>query len=157
MAVDRKYPPIETLDRIRVWCDMQERAHSDVRKKLRSWGVYGEEVEGIIAELIGGNYLNEERFATAFATGKFRIKKWGWRKIEAGLRQKGVSAYSMQAAKTAYEQEDHSKVLLNLLERKRATLRETDSYAVRSKLLRYAASKGYSPEEVYKALEDLLG
>lgn len=156
MSIERKYPPLETLDRIRVWCDMQERAHSDVRKKLRSWGVYGDEIEGIIAELIGGNYLNEERFATAFATGKFRIKKWGWRKIEAGLRQKGVSAYSMKAAKDAYEQEDHNSVLLNLLERKRAALRETDFYALRAKLQRYAAAKGYQSEEVYKALEELL-
>lgn len=156
MASGRKYPPLETLERIKAWCALQERAHSDVRTKLRSWGVYGDEAEGIVAELIGGNFLNEARFATAFASGKFRIKKWGWRKIEAGLRQKGISAYSMQAARAVYDEEDHEEVLLSLLRRKRETYKEADPYVLRGKLLRYAASKGYGAEEVHKALDDII-
>ncbi len=155
MAEPRKYPPIETLDRLRKWCAVQERAHSDVRRKLYSWGVYGDEVEGIIAELISGNYLNEERYARAFAQGKFRIKKWGWNKIEVALRQKGISDYSMRAARETFEEQDHSDVLFELLLKKRALIRESDPYKLKAKLMRYAVSKGYDFAEARKVLDKL--
>ena len=35
------------------------------------------------------NYLNEERFAKTFVRGKFRIKKWGRRRLTLELRKKG--------------------------------------------------------------------
>ncbi len=155
MALPRKYPPLETLDRLRFWCAAQERAHSDVRRKLASWGVFGGEVEQLIAELIGGNYLNESRYAIAYAEGKFRIKQWGWKKIEAGLRQKGVSAYSMQEAKAAYDAHGHGDTLKHLLLKKQNTIQESDPYKRKAKLMRYAAAKGYHFEEVRAALESI--
>jgi len=155
MAAERKYPPIETLDRIRKWCDMQERAHSDVRRKLSAWGVYGDESENIIAELISGNYLNEERYARAFARGKFRIKHWGWRKIESSLRAKAVSKFSIAAAREEYDEEDHSDVLYTLLLKKRNMLKESDPYKRKAKLMRFAAGKGYDFDATRQALERL--
>jgi regulatory protein len=155
MDTPRKYPPIATLDRLRKWCAMQERAHSDVRRKLYSWGVYGNEVEGVVAELISDNYLNEERYARAFAQGKFRIKKWGWRKIEVALRQKGISAYSMRAAKDTFDSHEHGEVLLELLLKKRDMLHESDPYKLKAKLLRYAMGKGYDFAEAQATLDQL--
>lgn len=155
MAMPRKYPPIETLDRLRKWCAMQERAHSDVRRKLFSWGVYGDEVEGIIAELISDNYLSEERYARAFAQGKFRIKKWGWKKIEVALRKKGISDYSMRAARETFDAQDHGDVLLELLLKKRSLIRESDPYKLKAKLMRYAVSKGYDFAEAREVLDKL--
>jgi len=157
MAVPRKYPPIETLDRLRHWCASQERAHSDVRRKLASWGVYGDEVEQLLTELISEGYLNEARFARAFAEGKYRIKRWGWNKIEAGLRQKGISAFSMQEAKAAYEAHDHADTLQQLLLKKRDSIHEADPFKRKAKLMRFALSKGYSYAQVRAAFDALAG
>ena len=52
----------------------------------------------IIATLIEEGYLNEERFAIAFAGGRFRMKGWGRVKIRYELKQKQVSDYSIKKA-----------------------------------------------------------
>ena len=54
------------------YCVYQERTHDEVRKKLREWKVFRDEAEEIIAWLIVENFINEERFAKAFAGGKCR-------------------------------------------------------------------------------------
>lgn len=152
----RKYPPQETLERIKAWCDLQERAHSEARKKLHSWGVYGQEAENILADLIGGNYLNEERFARAFARGKSRIKAWGWKKIEMTLKAKGVSSYSLKAALDEIDQEEYVAGLINLAEKKERLLSEPNPFRRKQKLLKFLVGKGYSYDEAKKALEEVL-
>lgn len=156
MAI-RKYPPQETLDRMKSWCDLQERAHSDARIKLRGWGVYGDEAENILAELISQNYLNEERFSRAFARGKYRIKAWGWKKIEAALKAKGISDFSLKAAKDEIDPSEYYEGLLNLAAKKERLLNESHPFRRKQKLLRFLVSKGYSYDEAKKAAEEVLG
>ncbi len=156
MDITRKYPPRETRDRIRKWCDLQERAHSEVRTKLRTWGVYGDEIEQIIAELISANYLNEERFASAFARGKFRMKGWGWKKIEQHLKQKGVASYSINRAKEEIEPEDYLETLTHILQKKAGQIKDTDPWTRRQKLLRYAYGRGYQMQDIDKVIDKAL-
>ncbi|HKK39902.1 MAG TPA: regulatory protein RecX [Cryomorphaceae bacterium] len=141
---------------MKAWCDLQERAHSEARKKLNGWGVYGEEAENILAELIGANYLNEERFARAFARGKSRIKAWGWKKIEMALKAKGVSAYSLKAALEEIDQEEYFAGLINLAQKKERLLSEPHPFRRKQKLLRFLVGKGYSYDEAKKAVEEVL-
>lgn len=152
----RKYPPQETRDRLKVWCDLQERAHSEARSKLFSWGVYGEEAENILAELISSNYLNEERFARAFARGKSRIKAWGWKKIEMTLKAKGVSAYSLKAALEEIDQEEYFAGLIHLATKKERLISASNPFQRKQKLLRFLVGKGYSYDESKKAVEEVL-
>ena len=49
----------------------------EVKQKLYSLGLLKKEVEELISRLIEEGYLNEERFAILFASGKLRIKGWG--------------------------------------------------------------------------------
>lgn len=156
MAIERKYPPVETRERIMKWCAIQERAHSDVRRKLSSWGVYGDESEVIIGELISGNFLNEERFARAFARGKFRIKHWGWAKIQNELRRKGVSSFCIAKAAAEIDADESKETIFNLIKKKASFSRETDRNKLRQKLQRYGYSKGYSFGLVNQAIEDAL-
>ena len=55
-------------------------------------GVLPEAQADLVAELMADGYLSEERFARAYARGKFRIKGWGPRKIAQGLQAKRVSS-----------------------------------------------------------------
>lgn len=131
---------------------MQERAHFDVRRKLATWGVYGDEQEQIIVELIGLNFLNEERFARAFASGRFKIKKWGWKKIENHLRQKQVSKYSIALAREEIDREPYMQTLADLLEKKKPFIRGDSPWERKQKLLRYAVGKGYAAGDVFEVL-----
>jgi regulatory protein len=158
MAVERKYPPLKTAEEIRKWCDRQERCHKEVRTKLASWGVYGAEPEQLISDLISSNHLNEERFAMAFARGKFRIKKWGWQKIQYELKSRGISAYCINKAREELGGEDMDGTLQVLLSRKKENIsrKGINTMELKSKLFRFAYAKGYSSDEIKSALELLL-
>lgn len=153
MATQRKYPPIETVERMKAWCDRRERAHSEARRKLASWGVFGDEVEGIIAELISSNYLNEERYARAFARGKSRIKAWGWMKIKNELKAKGVSDFSIKMAREEIDEEEYREGLQRLLEKKAESLKAANRFEKRQKVFRYLLGRGYGMEEIKIAWE----
>ena len=74
MAFETKNIGTEAAFRkIKHYCAYQERAHAEVKQKLYGYGLYKNEVEQLISQLIEENYLNEERFAIAFAGGKFQI------------------------------------------------------------------------------------
>jgi len=81
----KRLTPQQARQTIKQYCAYQERSHFEVKTALCSHGLTIGEADEIIAELISEDYLNEERFARAFARGKFRMKKWGRVKIRYEL------------------------------------------------------------------------
>src|SRR3954468_25072028 len=103
------------LNKIRKYCAYQERSQQEVRDKLYALGLHRREVEQIISQLVTENYLNEERFAIAYAGGKFRMKQWGRNKIKAALQQKKVSDYCIRKALNEINEKDYRKALGKLI------------------------------------------
>lgn len=158
MSFIPKYPPFETRARIKAWCDRQERAHFDVVNKLRTWNVASGDAEQIVSELISGNYLNEERFAKAYASGKFKISKWGWTKIEYGLKQKRVSSYSIGLAKTEIEPDDIRETLNQLLHKKAGFIKSKSMWERNQKLYKFARGRGFDHADIKHILDrDFFG
>ncbi len=134
----------QALQKLKQYCAYQERCHSEVTEKLYELGVYKKEHDEIIAALIEENYLNEERFAIAFAGGKFRIKQWGRVKIKYELKQKQVSEYCIKKALSAIPEEDYLKTLNKLADEKRKTLKtEKNIFIKKRKLQDYLLQKGF--------------
>lgn len=143
----------EALRKAAMFCAYQERTQQEVRDRLNDWGVWGDEAEEIIAELIQQNYLNEERFARSFAGGKFRVKGWGRRKIKQHLQQRGISGYNLNQAMTEIAPDDYRATLTDLLAKKRQTLTGDSPLVVKQKLVRYALSKGYESDLIFAVLD----
>ena len=80
----------QAIQKLRQYCAYQERSHHEVKQKLWALGVYSSYHDEIISSLIEDNFLNEERFAKAFAGGKYRMKDWGRKKIYYALKEKKV-------------------------------------------------------------------
>jgi regulatory protein len=137
------------------YCAYQERSQQEVRDKLYEWGLWPEAVENIIAELITKNFLNEERFAKAFAGGKFRMQKWGRIKIKIALRQKRVSEYCIKKGLQEIEEDDYLKTLRDVLEKKSAQLTEKNPLRKKHKLIQYAAAKGYEQNLIIDTLKEM--
>ncbi len=152
----RKYPPEVTRERIREWCDRGERAHQDVRQKLYRWNTPADEIEGLIAELIRDNLLNEERYAGAFASDHFRFHRWGRHKIALALRRKGVSDRNIQTALAGLPREDESEIILSLIRRYEPKLKGLQAYQRKYKLVHYLISRGFDSEMASAAAEKFL-
>ena len=78
----------QAIQKAKQFCGYQERSHAEVVQKLWDLGIRQADHDEIISSLIEENYLNEERFAKAFAGGKFRMKDWGRKKIYYALKEK---------------------------------------------------------------------
>jgi regulatory protein len=152
----KRLTPAEALPKIQKYCAYQERCHQEVRDKLYSYGLYRNDVEEIIAELITSGFLNEERFAKAFAGGKFRMKHWGKNKIENALSFRGISKRCIQTGLKEIDDSDYRKELQQQLRKKIKSTEETNLFKKRDKVARFAIGKGYEPELVWTYLKDLL-
>jgi regulatory protein len=86
----KTYTPSQAKPKIEKFCAYQERSHQQVKRKLQGYGLNGMDADILLVELMHANFLNEERFAMAYARGKFKIKGWGKAKIKQGLKREGV-------------------------------------------------------------------
>ncbi|MBC7695461.1 MAG: RecX family transcriptional regulator [Burkholderiales bacterium] len=144
--------PYLALMKLQSWCAYQERCQQDVRNKLYELGMWEEAVENIIVKLIEDNFLNEERFAMAFARGKFNIKKWGRVKIKQELKQKRVSEYCLKKALQQIDEIVYLTTLKKIMEIKRKLIKEKSPIKLKFKLMNYALSKGYEKDLVFDVL-----
>ena len=103
------------MQKLKQYCAYQERSHHEVKSRLYDLGVWKKDHDEIIAALIEENYLNEERFAIAFAGGKFRMKQWGRVKIRYELKQRQVSEYCIKKAMKQIDEEAPSTRVPNAM------------------------------------------
>lgn len=135
------------------YCAYQERCHAEVKNKLAEIGIYFEKADQIMAELITQNYLNEERFAKAFAGGKFRIKKWGRNKIKQELKQKQVSEYCIQQGLKEIDADDYLVTLKKEAIEKYDKVKEKNVLIKNNKTAQYLMSRGFEGDLVWDVLK----
>ena len=140
------------------YCAYQERSHAQVRDKLYTLGLTAVQVNKLLAELIEEGFLNEERFARAFAAGKFRLKKWGRLKIARQLEAHELTQACIRLGLQEIDEEAYRQILRELMDKQYRLLRQriNDVYVLRDRLSRYLISKGYEPELVWHEIKLLL-
>lgn len=137
------------------FCIYQERTQEEVREKMKSWGVDKEEIEEVIVWLITENFINEGRFAKQFAGGKFRVKKWGKKKIIFELKSKGLSERCIADAIKEIEDEDYFETLNQLALQKKESLPQVEFIAIKKKkVISYLLAKGYDYEDIFEVIKD---
>lgn len=136
------------------YCAYQERAQQEVRDKLYEWGLWPDAVENIIGELISANLINEERFAKAYARGKFNQNGWGKNKIKQGLKFKKVPDILIKKALSGIPEDDYLQSLEVILAKKARTLNEKDPLKRRFKLQQYALGRGFELDLILDILRE---
>ena len=146
----------QALQKARHYCAYQERCHSEVKEKLYGFGLKRQEVEEALSRLIEENYLNEERFATQFAGGRFRMKQWGRIRIRYELKQKQVGDYCIKKALASIDEEQYDHTLSRLAEGKWESLKDdADARLRRQKVQAYLIQKGYESEKILPIIAHL--
>lgn len=145
------------LKKLRYYCAYQERCHEEVRTKLLSLKIYGEGLEEIINKLIEEDFLNEERFAKAYAGGKFRMKKWGRGKIIQGLRTHQISEYCINQGLKEIENDDYNATLEKLTYSTINKYRTNNLFETKSKVAKYLIGRGFESELVWRNIQKYFG
>lgn len=148
--------PLEALEKGRSFCAYQERSQHEVIEKLKSFRLTKDELNYVLLQLIQGDYLNEERFARAYATGKHRIKKWGRRKIKHQLKLKGLTDKCIQLGLSEIDPDEYLQNLEQLALHKQSMIKESNAYRKKQKLIAYLYGKGYESDLIQETLNTII-
>lgn len=148
MLYKKSLTPEQALQKLKHYCAYQERCHQEVKEKLFNLGVWKKDHDAIIAALIEESYLDEERFAIAYAGGKFRIKHWGRVKIRYELKQKQVSEYSIKKALKQIDEKDYLETMNKLIREKYALLKNEQWLIRKKKTMDHLIARGFESELV---------
>ena len=156
MTTTKTYTVDEALKRMENYCVYQERCHKEVEEKIIEMRLIPEAREKIILHLIENNFLNETRFALAFARGKFRIKKWGKQRIRRELKFRNISAYNIKAALEQISFDEYEATLNELAAQRLLQIHERNKYKKRKKLADYLLYRGWESDLVYEKVKALI-
>ncbi|MFT5777510.1 MAG: regulatory protein [Crocinitomicaceae bacterium] len=157
MQSERKYSLLEAKARLEALCAYQERCTFELRKKMGLWKMDFEDQDRLISDLISNNFLNEERYAEAYVSGRTRIKKWGRIKIRIELKRKFISDYSINKGLKSIDLDEYWNNLYGLAERKWNLLSaEKDLFKRKVKLYRFLSSKGYETDLIKDAVDQVI-
>ena len=155
MVFKKQLTKEQALQKLKHYCGYQERCHSEVKKKLFDLGVWKKDHDEIIATLVEEGYLNEERFAIAFAGGRFRVKQWGRMKIRYELMQKQVSEYSIKKALKQIHEDEYIVALKKLALEKYISSKREQWLVRKKKTIDYLQQKGYKFNLINQVIDSI--
>jgi len=140
--------------KLQQYCAYQERCTKEIISKLKDWNLKESQIEMVIASLKKENILNEERFARAYARGKFRVNKWGRQKIGFELQLKSLPDTFVKAGLSEIDEEEYLRVLKALILKKKEELEKEKTGSIRDKLITFVQNKGYELPLIFEILKE---
>jgi regulatory protein len=143
------------LQQIERFCDYQERCLKEVEDKLYKLEIPIDIHQQLIDSLIENENFDNLRYAKAFASGKFRFKKWGRKKIFYSLRLKKISDKDIFNALLEIDEEEYMKTLKELVNYKISKVGSVDNNVNKKKVLNFALQKGYESNLIWQILNKI--
>lgn len=129
-------------------CARSERSSGDALRLMKRWGVSDEDAQKVLARLLAERFIDDRRYAEAFVRDKLNLSGWGAYKIKSALRAKGVSKEIIdEVAAQMIEAADMRERLEEIMVRRLRTLKYSSPYDAKTKLIRFAASRGYDLDQ----------
>ncbi len=152
----KTYTVEEALAKLQSYCAYQDRCHKEVAQKLKEMRMISQASEQIIIALIEGDFLNEERFSMAFVRGKFKIKKWGRRRLASELKQRNISKFLIQKALGQISERDYKATFEALVHKKAESITGGSIAKKRKKLADYLLCRGWEAHLVYDKINQIF-
>lgn len=129
-------------------CARSERSSGDALRLMKRWGVADEDAQKVLARLLAERFIDDRRYAEAFVRDKLNLSGWGAYKIKSALRAKGVSKEIIdEVAAQMIEAADMCERLEEIMVRRLRTLKYSSPYDAKTKLIRFAASRGFDLDQ----------
>ena len=143
------------LSSLQTLCSRKEYCSADMYKKALK-GLEGDEEAAaeMLALLVKDRFVDDLRYATAFARDKACLDGWGPVKICFQLRGKGIPSETISQALDAVDAEKADAKLRAVLEAKARTLKGDPE--TRLKLLKFALQRGYEYDRIDPVVREIL-
>jgi regulatory protein len=146
----------QIIQKLENFCAYRERCESEIKQKMYTLQVPATDYETYINYLREHNFFNEDRFANSFAYGKNAIKKWGKKRIAMELQSKNIDAQKIQQSLQHIDEGMYLLKLEDILGKKIKTIKETDNFKKKQKLIQFAMQKGYEYEIISEVLKKII-
>ncbi len=146
----------QALNALMRLCSKAEKSSGDALRLMYTWGVPMAERQGVLQKLIELRFIDDARYAEAYTREKSAIAGWGARKIAQHLYQKGVAKEIVERTLATLQGDDQRAMLEKRLQRKLPSVKATNDYELRGKLLRYALGLGYDYDMVTSVIEKVI-
>ena len=146
----------QALNKAAALCSGSEHCTSQVREKLRQWGLSEDDAEGITSRLVAERFIDDRRFCRAYCHDRFLYSRWGRVKIRQMLRHLRLGDEEIAEGMKAIPGDDYQNFLNEALLAKDRTLHDTDPYQRKGKLVRHLLSRGFEAELVLDAVDAYL-
>lgn len=138
------------------YCSTKEVCISEISTKLISWGLEKLDINVVVDELKKENFIDEQRYANAFALDKFKFNNWGKEKIKFELfRKKIPNSFIIQAVDKIDTEEYYNKAK-KLFIKKLKTIDDENELKKKQKVFSFMSNKGFETEIIYKISEKNL-
>lgn len=149
----KELAPEKALIRLEALCARAEHCSYELEQKLRAWGVGEEDAEAIIYSLERRRFVDNERFAASFVRDRYRYGRCGRVRIRLLLRAKRIDSDTIERALEEIDEEEYLAILKAVIKAKTRSVAEPETYEGRSKIYRYALSRGYEPALISKVMK----
>lgn len=112
------------------------------------------ESRAALERLKAEGYLNDRRFATAWARGRVQTKPMGPRRLSKELEAKGVEAPVMREVLEEIYEEGEEPVARRAMAGKRAALGRGSASARTDQVARFLYRRGFSPDIIRRLLHE---
>lgn len=134
------------LNKLMNICSRKEQCSFDILQKLNDWELSYDESNEILNQLIDNKYVDDKRYAKAFANDKIKFNHWGKLKVMYALRQKNISDTFIDYALSQINKTEYFNMIKDEIHKKEKAIKTKDIYDKKSKLLRFGQSRGYELE-----------
>lgn len=135
-------------------CARSEQSAREIREKLLRRGLDRVTTERVLEYLVDNRFVDDRRYAFAFAHDKVAFQSWGRNRIRVGLRQKGIASGLISEALDAIDEDEYSAACLRAARAKARQLDLSTREDV-ARLYRHLASRGFESSAISNAVNEL--
>ena len=142
----------EAYLRLAALCALAEHCEYEMQEKMRRWEIADDAQARVMQRLITERYVDDERFARAFANDKVKYNKWGRRKVEQAMWLKHIAEDIRQRVLDSIDDEEYIAILRPLLQQKRRSVKAHNDYELRQKLIKFAIGRGFTMDIIKQCI-----
>lgn len=137
-------------------CSRSEECSPDILKKIRDMGGDPDMQERIINKLKEEKFIDDIRYATSYASDKFRINQWGRIKIRYYLKMKGLPDRVIDEGLAAIDEGQYIKLLIKTMKDKAKTVKKANKFEKMGQIIRFTQSRGFEPELIHRHIQSVI-
>ena len=148
----------QVLDKLQALCNAAEHCRSEVAKRLAKVDLPAAEKSAILKRLVRDGFVDDARYARAFAHDRLRFSLWGRFKIALALRAKQIDKEHIDDALEALDEEEYRQVARRVVRSAFARCKRDEDGAIpypeRLKAFRRAAAHGFETNVIKTCISE---